>query len=51
MDFMAKKLSPHKQLAGGIVFTSAIPKSPSGKILRRLIKDPFEKSAIRQHKL
>ncbi|KFY53401.1 hypothetical protein V496_07663 [Pseudogymnoascus sp. VKM F-4515 (FW-2607)] len=51
MDFMAKKLSPHKQLTGGIVFTNAIPKSPSGKILRRFLKDPFKKSAIRQNKL
>jgi len=24
-----------------VIFTDVIPKSPSGKILRRLIKDPF----------
>ncbi|OQU95217.1 hypothetical protein CLAIMM_01456 [Cladophialophora immunda] len=29
----------HKWLAGGIEFTNAIPKSPSGKILRRLLRD------------
>ena len=29
----------HKWLDGGIEFIDAIPKSPSGKILRRLLRD------------
>lgn len=29
----------HKWLKGGIEFVDAIPKSPSGKILRRLLRD------------
>ncbi len=29
----------HKWLKGGVEFIDAIPKSPSGKILRRLLKD------------
>ncbi len=33
--YMAEKLSAHKQLKGGIVFTDAIPRSASGKILKR----------------
>ncbi|KAF5624769.1 4-coumarate ligase [Fusarium sp. NRRL 25303] len=41
LSFMDKRLSPIKRITGGIVFTDAIPKSPSGKILRRLIKDGF----------
>lgn len=31
--------APYKALKGGITFTQAIPKSPSGKILRRLLRD------------
>jgi acyl-coenzyme A synthetase/AMP-(fatty) acid ligase len=29
----------HKWLKGGIEFIDVIPKSPSGKILRRLLRD------------
>jgi acyl-CoA synthetase (AMP-forming)/AMP-acid ligase II len=32
---MAERLAAHKQPAGGVVFLPAIPKSASGKILRR----------------
>jgi acyl-coenzyme A synthetase/AMP-(fatty) acid ligase len=34
-----ERVSPHKRLAGGITFTDEIPKSPSGKILRRVLRD------------
>lgn len=34
----------HKWLAGGIEFIDAIPKSPSGKILRRLLRDREKKA-------
>eukprot|EP00088_Acartia_fossae_P039379 TRINITY_DN4098_c0_g1_i4.p1 TRINITY_DN4098_c0_g1~~TRINITY_DN4098_c0_g1_i4.p1 ORF type:complete len:371 (-),score=73.62 TRINITY_DN4098_c0_g1_i4:147-1094(-) len=36
--YMADKLSPHKQLKGGIVFVEAIPRSAAGKILKRQLK-------------
>ncbi len=29
----------HKHLKGGVEFVDVIPKSPSGKILRRLLRD------------
>lgn len=34
-----KRTAKYKWLKGGLVFVEAIPKSPSGKILRRVIKD------------
>ncbi|GFG29670.1 hypothetical protein Cfor_08212, partial [Coptotermes formosanus] len=37
-QFVAAKLSEHKQLKGGVKFLTSIPKSPSGKILRRELK-------------
>lgn len=37
----------HKWLKGGVRFIDAIPKSPSGKILRRLLRDE-EKEARRK---
>lgn len=33
------KVSKYKQLLGGVEFIDEIPKSPSGKILRRILKD------------
>jgi ribosome assembly protein SQT1 len=37
----------HKWLKGGVEFLDVIPKSPSGKILRRLLRDK-EKEARRK---
>jgi acyl-coenzyme A synthetase/AMP-(fatty) acid ligase len=37
--FVEKEKARHKWLAGGIEFIDVIPKSPSGKILRRLLRD------------
>jgi acyl-CoA synthetase (AMP-forming)/AMP-acid ligase II len=35
MNFVKKNVASHKQLRGGVVFLDEIPKSPSGKILRK----------------
>ncbi|CVL03459.1 hypothetical protein FPRO04_09749 [Fusarium proliferatum] len=37
-DFVAERKAKHKRLSGGIEFMDQIPKSPSGKILRRVLK-------------
>ncbi|KAG0306526.1 hypothetical protein BGZ98_002206 [Dissophora globulifera] len=34
-EFVASRVAPHKKLRGGVVFTHEIPKSASGKILRK----------------
>ncbi len=35
----ARQTAPHKKLRGGIRFVPEIPKSASGKILRRVLRD------------
>ncbi|XP_049788641.1 luciferin 4-monooxygenase [Schistocerca nitens] len=39
ISFVAGLVSPQKRLRGGVRFVNAIPKTASGKILRRLLKD------------
>eukprot|EP00058_Branchiostoma_floridae_P018912 XP_002604401.1 hypothetical protein BRAFLDRAFT_280542 [Branchiostoma floridae] len=41
-DFVAERVAPYKKLRGGVAFVGEIPKTPSGKILRRLLKDMKE---------
>ncbi|CAG8448074.1 925_t:CDS:2 [Funneliformis caledonium] len=38
-DFIAQKVAPFKKLRGGVLFIDQIPKSESGKILRRLLRE------------
>lgn len=38
IDFVASKTSPAKRLHGGVRFVHEIPKNPSGKILRRVLR-------------
>ncbi|KAI0003767.1 phenylacetyl-CoA ligase [Russula compacta] len=39
---------PYKRLAGGVEFVDAIPKNPSGKLLRRVLRD--KAMSVRQRK-
>jgi 4-coumarate--CoA ligase len=41
--FVKENLAQHKQLRGGVVYLEAIPKSPSGKILRRELRDAVKR--------
>ena len=41
---VAEQLSCHKQLAGGVEFVAAIPKSAAGKILRKDLKAAYTNS-------
>ncbi|KAL8693524.1 MAG: hypothetical protein Q9218_001649 [Villophora microphyllina] len=38
IEWLAAKVANHKRLRGGVKFVDEIPKSPSGKILRRVLK-------------
>ncbi|BEJ16823.1 hypothetical protein CspHIS471_0602240 [Cutaneotrichosporon sp. HIS471] len=39
VEWAAKRSAPHKKLRGGLVIIDVIPKSPSGKILRRFLRE------------
>lgn len=39
VEWIGKKVANHKRLRGGIVFVDEVPKSASGKILRRILKE------------
>lgn len=43
--WMDMKVSSHKRLRGGIVFLDAIPKSTTGKILRRVLVEQAKKES------
>jgi 4-coumarate--CoA ligase len=42
VEWMDKKVASHKKLRGGVIFIDEIPKSASGKILRRVLKDKLK---------
>jgi len=42
-NFVDSKVAPHKKLRGGVIYIDKIPKSPSGKILRRELRDRHSK--------
>ncbi|CUA71013.1 isoleucyl-tRNA synthetase [Rhizoctonia solani] len=44
--FVSDKKIKYKWLKGGVVFTDGIPKNPSGKILRRLLRDKAKKLTL-----
>lgn len=42
-SWLAAKVANHKKLRGGVKFVDAVPKSASGKILRRILKEEARK--------
>lgn len=43
-DYVSKRLAKYKQLDGGVVFTDDLPKSASGKLLKRILRENVLKS-------
>ncbi|CAG8760119.1 21916_t:CDS:10 [Cetraspora pellucida] len=37
--YISDRVTPHKKLRGGVLFIDQIPKNPSGKILRRILRE------------
>lgn len=49
-NHVKSQVSSYKQLRGGVIFVDEVPRSPSGKILRRQLRDMY-KSEGKQSKL
>ncbi|EDW98995.1 4-coumarate--CoA ligase 1 [Drosophila yakuba] len=43
IQFVHENASPAKRLRGGVIFVDEIPKNPSGKILRRILRNMLKK--------
>ena len=41
-EWVKERVAPYKRLNGGIIFRGEVPKSASGKILRRLLRDELQ---------
>jgi len=48
IQWVAEHKASYKHIKGGVEFMDAIPKSPSGKILRRLLRDEEKKNRMRR---
>lgn len=46
MEFLSSRVAPHKKLRGGVEFVDQIPKSASGKILRRVLRNKQNENAV-----
>ena len=38
-SWLAQRVARHKRVTGGVVFVDEIPKNPSGKIMRKIMRD------------
>ncbi|PGH11413.1 hypothetical protein AJ79_04914 [Helicocarpus griseus UAMH5409] len=45
-NYMQTKVAKHKQLVGGISFIDEVPKLPSGKIVRKMLKEWSKRDAL-----
>ncbi|KAK2755231.1 4-coumarate- ligase [Colletotrichum kahawae] len=41
--WLEERIAKHKRLRGGVAFTDVIPKNPSGKILRKILREQAKK--------
>ena len=48
-EWVKERVSPYKRINGGVVFVEKIPKSASGKILRRVLRDLVEREFESKH--
>lgn len=48
---IASQLASYKRLTGGVTFVDEIPKSPNGKILKRILRDQVAAESKAKSKL
>jgi 4-coumarate--CoA ligase len=48
-EWVKERVSPYKRINGGAIFIEQIPKSPSGKILRRVLRDLVKREFESKH--
>ena len=46
IEFLSSRVASHKKLRGGVEFVDQIPKSASGKILRRVLRNKQNENAV-----
>ncbi|EDO46392.1 predicted protein [Nematostella vectensis] len=51
IQFVSENISPQKRLRGGVEIVDSIPKTPSGKILRRQLREQEVEKRKMKHKL
>jgi 4-coumarate--CoA ligase len=51
VKWLNERVAGHKRLRGGVVWIDEVPKSASGKILRRVLKDRFKGQKVVRAKL
>lgn len=44
-DWVRERVAPFKRMEGGVVFIEQVPKSASGKLLRRILKDQYKENS------
>ncbi|PGH13539.1 hypothetical protein AJ80_06289 [Polytolypa hystricis UAMH7299] len=49
-SYMRERVSPAKRITGGVIFTDTIPKNPSGKIMRHVLREQAKKEVARGQK-
>lgn len=45
-QYVSDRVSNYKRLKGGIVFVNQLPKNPTGKVLRRVLRSNAENGAV-----
>lgn len=46
LDFISSKVSDSQRLRGGVIFLDSLPKTPSGKVERRAVRDMYIKMLV-----
>jgi 4-coumarate--CoA ligase len=50
-DYVAEKINPHGKLRGGVFIIDKIPKSASGKILRRILRERIKSEWVHPNEI